>query len=174
MFSTRWRGSCCKRCRVAPGKLSSSSAFSNRSACTIPPWATTARARTASRRMRALQAIRGMGPLSVLTSGHLSGPVAPAGAIYASADDMARWLRAQLAHGDLGNGKRLFSDAQSKVLWTPVTIVPITPAPAPIAAITPNFSEYALGFFVQDYRGHKIITHSGAVLGGLSAVAIVP
>jgi len=123
---------------------------------------------------RTSQAIRGMGPLSVLTSGHLSGPVAPAGAIYASADDMARWLRAQLAHGDLGDGKRLFSDAQSKVLWTPVTIVPITPAPAPIAAITPNFSEYALGFFVQDYRGHKIITHSGAVLGGLSAVAIVP
>ncbi len=123
---------------------------------------------------RTSQSIRGTGPLSVLTSSHLSGPVAPAGSIYASADDMARWLRAQLAHGDLGGGKRLFSAAQSKMLWTPVTIVPITPAPAPIAAITPDFSEYALGFFIEDYRGHKIVTHSGAVLGGLSAVAIIP
>ncbi|MEO6967617.1 MAG: serine hydrolase [Rhodanobacteraceae bacterium] len=123
---------------------------------------------------RTSQAIRGIGPEAVLTTGHMSGPVAPAGAIYASADDMARWLRVQLAHGDMGGGKHLLSAAQSKVLWTPVTIVPITPTPAPIAAITPHFSEYALGFFVEDYRGHKIITHSGAILGGLSAIAIIP
>jgi CubicO group peptidase (beta-lactamase class C family) len=123
---------------------------------------------------RTSQAIRGMGPESVLTFGHMSGPVAPAGAIYASADDMARWLRVQLMHGDLGNDKRLFSAAQSKMLWTPVTIVPITPSPAPVAASTPNFQAYALGFFIQDYRGHKIITHSGAIFGGLSALVIIP
>lgn len=119
-------------------------------------------------------AIRGMGPQSVLTTGYMRGPAAPAGAIYASADDMTRWLSVQLHRGVIGNGKRLFSSAQAKKLWTPVTIVPIRPAPPPVTAITPDFRDYALGFFIEDYRGHKIVTHSGGVLGGLSEVAILP
>ncbi|MGH8146880.1 MAG: serine hydrolase [Rhodanobacteraceae bacterium] len=119
-------------------------------------------------------AIRGMGPLKVLASDGVSDPIAPAGAICASADDMGRWLRVQLAQGEMDNGKRLFSTAQSKMLWTPVTVVPIRPAPKPIATTTPDFAEYALGFFVRDYRGHKIITHAGGVLGGLSEVVIIP
>lgn len=123
---------------------------------------------------RISEAIRGMGPQAVLSSDGVTNPIAPAGAICASADDMARWLRVQLAQGDLGGGKRLFSAAQSKTLWTPVTIVPVRPAPEAIAATTPDFAEYALGFFVTDYRGYKIITHSGGVLGGLSEVVIIP
>ncbi|MGH8216200.1 MAG: serine hydrolase [Rhodanobacteraceae bacterium] len=118
--------------------------------------------------------IRGMGPQSVLASDGVTNPIAPAGAICASADDMGRWLRVQLAHGEMGNGKRLFSAAQSKVLWTPVTVVPIRPAPKPIEITTPDFAEYAPGFFITDYRGHKIVTHSGGVLGGLSEVVIIP
>ncbi len=119
-------------------------------------------------------ATRGMGPQAVLPTDGVTSPIAPAGAICASADDMARWLQVQLAQGDMGNGRRLFSAEQSRVLWTPVTIVPIRPAPKPIIATTPDFAEYALGFFITDYRGHKIITHSGGVLGGLSEVVIIP
>ena len=128
----------------------------------------------ASPHARISEAIRGMGPLTVLDFDGVSDPISPAGGICASADDMGRWLRVQLAHGDMGNGKRLFRAAQSKMLWTPVTVVPIRAAPEPIAATTPDFAEYALGFFVTDYRGHKIITHSGGVLGGLSEVVIIP
>ncbi|MGH8282579.1 MAG: serine hydrolase [Gammaproteobacteria bacterium] len=123
---------------------------------------------------RISEAIRGMGPQTVLTSDGVSDPISPAGGICASADDMGRWLRVQLAQGDMGDGKRLFSAAQSKMLWTPVTVVPFRPAPEPIAATTPDFAEYALGFFITDYRGHKIITHEGGVLGALSEVVIIP
>jgi CubicO group peptidase (beta-lactamase class C family) len=123
---------------------------------------------------RISEALRGMGPQTVLPTDGVSRPIAPAGAICASANDMGRWLRVQLDHGAMGDGKRLFSAAQSNMLWTPVTVVPIRPAPAPIAATTPDFAEYALGFFVTDYRGHKIITHEGGVLGGLSEVVIIP
>jgi CubicO group peptidase (beta-lactamase class C family) len=120
------------------------------------------------------QAVRGVGPLSILTSGYEGGPAAPAGAIYSSAADMARWLRVQLAEGALGNGQRLFSEAAAKQMRTPQTVIPIEPAPPAVAAIQPDFEEYALGFFIQDYRGHKLITHAGAILGGLSVVVIVP
>ncbi len=123
---------------------------------------------------RISEALRGMGPQSVLPNDGVSRPIAPAGAICASANDMGRWLRVQLDHGAMAGGKRLFSAAQSNMLWTPVTVVPVRPKPAPIAATTADFAEYALGFFVTDYRGHKIITHDGGVLGGLSEVVIIP
>lgn len=123
---------------------------------------------------RTSQAVRGLGPLSVLTSGYEGGAAAPAGAIYSSAADMARWLRVQLAAGDLGNGQQLFSEAAAKEMRTPQTVIPIDPAPPAVAAIQPNFEQYGLGFFIQDYRGHKVITHSGAILGGLSALVLVP
>ena len=123
---------------------------------------------------RTSEAIRGIGPLSVLEPGHESGASAPAGSIFSSAADMGLWLRLQLAHGALGDGKRLFSEAASREMWPPQTIIPISPVPAPVAMIQPNFEDYGLGFFIQDYRGHKIITHSGAILGGLSALVIVP
>ncbi len=118
--------------------------------------------------------VRGIGPLAVLTSGYEGGPAAPAGSIYSSAADMGKWLRVQLAHGTLGEGRRLFSAAGSNELWTPQTVIPIEPAPAAVALIQPSFEDYGLGFFIQDYRGHKIITHAGGVLGGLSAVVLVP
>jgi CubicO group peptidase (beta-lactamase class C family) len=123
---------------------------------------------------RTSQTVRGVGPLSVLTSGYEGGAAAPAGAIYSSAADMALWLRVQLREGALENGQRLFSGTAAKELRTPQTVIPIAPVPPAVAAIQPNFQEYSLGFFIQDYRGHKVITHSGAILGGLSALVIVP
>jgi hypothetical protein len=36
------------------------------------------------------------------------------------------------------------------------------------------FSTYALGWDIQDYRGHKIVWHGGAVFGFLTAVVLIP
>ena len=52
--------------------------------------------------------------------------------------------------------------------------VPIRPYPEPIADITPQFSAYALGWGVQDYRGVKVVQHGGAVFGVLAFVVLVP
>ncbi|WP_425598245.1 serine hydrolase [Dyella amyloliquefaciens] len=119
-------------------------------------------------------AVRGVGKQAVLTT-VLSGDVfAPAGALQVSATDMGRWLQLQLRHGALDDGKRVFSEAAAQALWTPQTLIPIRPAPPPLALAQPQFSAYALGLEVQDYRGHKIITHGGGVLGGISIVVIIP
>ena len=119
-------------------------------------------------------AVRGGGKQAVLTMVLTGSTFAPAGALQTSASDMGRWLRLQLEHGALGDGKRVFSDAASEALWAPQTLIPIHRAPPPIALAQPQFSAYALGLEVHDYRGHKIITHLGGVLGGISAVVIIP
>jgi CubicO group peptidase (beta-lactamase class C family) len=118
--------------------------------------------------------VRGVGRQAVLTTVLTGTTFAPAGALQVSAMDMGRWLRLQLRHGALDDGKRVFSDAASKALWTPQTLIPIGPAPPSLELAQPQFSAYALGLEVQDYRGHKIITHLGGVLGGISAVVIMP
>src|SRR3546814_3313123 len=40
--------------------------------------------------------------------------------------------------------------------------------------MTPQFSSYALGWSVQDYRGIKTVQHGGAVFGVLTMVVMVP
>src|SRR5438105_4726145 len=51
---------------------------------------------------------------------------APAGSINSSASEMARWVLLQLNRGKfLDSNKRLFSDKQSKEMWSPQTILPI-------------------------------------------------
>lgn len=100
---------------------------------------------------------------------------APAGGMTMSANDLARWLQIQLAHGKLpdGNG-RLFSEAASREMWSPVVPMPIVPVADAIKATQPQFDSYALGWMVRDYQGTRIITHAGAVLGFLTNIVLIP
>ncbi|AJP71773.1 serine hydrolase [Sphingomonas hengshuiensis] len=119
--------------------------------------------------------LRGLGPQQVLDErDELGRNGAPAGGLALSADDMAAWLKIQLAHGGLPNGKRLFSEKQALEMWNPVVTMPITPLPASLAPAMPNYQAYALGWQVQDYRGHRIIAHSGGVFGSITRVVVVP
>jgi CubicO group peptidase (beta-lactamase class C family) len=93
--------------------------------------------------------------------------VGGAGVINSSARDMAQWLRLQLGGGTV-EGKRL--------------IAPTTVAEMQSGQIVPRggtdplfkFSEYGLGWGVQEYRGQKIVQHSGAIDGMQSLVAMIP
>ncbi|HEX2140140.1 MAG TPA: DUF3471 domain-containing protein, partial [Woeseiaceae bacterium] len=66
------------------------------------------------------------------------------------------------------------SEAQAREMWTPVTLMPIRGYPGDLAALTPNFSTYALGWNVQDYRGVKLVLHGGAVFGVQTLVTLIP
>ncbi len=98
----------------------------------------------------------------------------PAGGINSSAEDMARWLIVQLAHGQLADGSRLVSEATWQQLTTIVTPMPIVAAPPELAALHPNFRGYALGLDVRDYRGRKALMHTGGLPGYVSRVMMIP
>jgi CubicO group peptidase (beta-lactamase class C family) len=98
----------------------------------------------------------------------------PAGGINTGAADIARWLIVQLDSGRVADGSRLFSPQTTKELWSMVTPIPVS-APAPeLSPAKSSFMGYALGFFVQDYRGKKIIRHTGSLPGYVSKVTMIP
>jgi len=98
----------------------------------------------------------------------------PAGGINSSAEDMARWMIVQLARGTLPDGSRLFSEATARQLTTLVTPMPNAEPAKELSALRSDFRGYALGFEVRDYRGRKIVTHTGGLPGYVSKVTMVP
>ena len=119
--------------------------------------------------------VRGDGPQTLLDEHDRLGQAgAPAGLIAMSANDMARWLQIQLGHGAIPGGGRLFSEASAQMMWTPVTPIPIDPAPPGLEDMQPQFDNYALGWEVRDYHGHKIIWHAGGLFGFTSIVVLIP
>jgi hypothetical protein len=100
---------------------------------------------------------------------------APAGSINSSAKEMAKWIQLQLAHGKFpGRETRLFSEEQSREMWTSQTPLPIDSQPGPLDALRPQFSAYGFGWVLRDYRGRKLVGHTGAVAGFVSRVMLVP
>src|ERR1700732_4879394 len=99
----------------------------------------------------------------------------PAGSINSCAADMAKWIQLQLNRGKfVDRDGRLFSEQQSKEMWSPQTILPINDPPPPLAGLKPNFADYALGWGLRDYHGRKLVGHTGGVAGFVSRVMLVP
>ncbi|MBC8087106.1 MAG: alpha/beta fold hydrolase [Phycisphaerae bacterium] len=96
----------------------------------------------------------------------------PAGSINSNAVDMSQWLRLQLSNGLIGS-KRLISGRQVEEMHTPQTIIRIDSAARAFNPET-HFSSYGLGWFLEDYRGRKVIHHGGNVDGFTALVAMLP
>lgn len=98
----------------------------------------------------------------------------PAGGIMAGAEDMAKWLQVLLRRGRLTDDGRLFSERTYRELTTLVTPIPIRDPDPVLGNLRPNFSGYALGLGVRDYRGKKVLTHTGGLPGYVSRVLLLP
>jgi CubicO group peptidase (beta-lactamase class C family) len=99
----------------------------------------------------------------------------PAGAINSCAEDMAKWVQLQLNRGKFVDREgRLFSEQQSKEMWTPQTILPTPNPQGPLAGLKANFADYGLGWALRDYHGRKLVGHTGGVAGFVSRVMLVP
>jgi CubicO group peptidase (beta-lactamase class C family) len=104
----------------------------------------------------------------------LSDNTNPAGGISTGAEDIAKWLVVQLDSGRLADGTRLFAARATRELWSLVTPMRLGTYPAELSPAQPQFLGYGLGFVIQDYRGRKIVTHTGGLPGYVSRVTLVP
>jgi CubicO group peptidase (beta-lactamase class C family) len=98
----------------------------------------------------------------------------PAGGINSTAADMARWLTVLLARGQLADGSRLFPERTFRQLTSIVTPLTVPQLPPEMAPRQPNFAGYALGLSVVDYRGRKVLMHTGGLPGYVSKVLWIP
>ncbi|MHC5002525.1 MAG: serine hydrolase [Planctomycetota bacterium] len=85
--------------------------------------------------------------------------VGPAGSINSSARDMAQWVRLQLRRGE-HDGHRLLSEAQHAETWK--------------RHVDIGDQEYGLGWFLRDWRGRRMVDHSGGIDGFTAKVAMLP
>lgn len=88
-------------------------------------------------------------------------PVAPAGAHWSTANDMARYLLTEIQQGIAPGGQRVVSEANLLETWKPQVAVDAE-------------TSYGLGWLVGSYKGVKMIFHGGNTLGFSSDLAFLP
>lgn len=99
--------------------------------------------------------------------------IGPAGAMYSSVSDMAKWVRFLLDSGRV-NGRRLLGAPAFNELFRPQMLVG-DDGFYPTAQLThPHFTAYGLGWFLEDYRGEYVVFHTGSIDGFVALVGLIP
>jgi len=127
----------------------------------------------AGRHARLGPPVRGMGPMRVVAPDE-DEKIAPAGGINTNAHDIPAWFRVQMNQGVLPNGQRLWSAAQAEEMWKPQTITESGPGPSADKPDASVMQGYALGWFVQEYRGQRLVAHDGGLIGQVTRQAMLP
>ncbi|MBN2304916.1 MAG: beta-lactamase family protein [Anaerolineae bacterium] len=93
--------------------------------------------------------------------------VAPAGAVWSTVDDMARYVITQMNGGITPDGTRIVSEANLAETWVPQVVVPVA---------DPEFDSmaYAMGWLVGSYEGIPFRYHDGGWDGYRTQMAIFP
>src|SRR5829696_1139785 len=110
--------------------------------------------------------------VSPLVDERFASSVAPAGALWSSAREMARYLQMELADGIALDGTRVVSSGNLARTRAPRVTLPAQPGLPPLVAETGD--HYAMGWTTGTYHGQPIISHSGGTLGFVSEVAFLP
>jgi CubicO group peptidase (beta-lactamase class C family) len=99
-------------------------------------------------------------------------PYRPAGALWSNAREMARYLQTELSRGVAPGGTRVVSAANLETTWAPGVFVPnYYGGPPQMAAL---MTRYGLGWANGEYRGLRVISHTGGTGGFTSEIAFLP
>ena len=95
-----------------------------------------------------------------------------AGGIYSgSVSELSNyWVIMQMDNGKYGDGKQLFTEAIHKEMWSPQTILPVGGP----GAYNTHFAAYGLGWFLNDAKGYKEVSHTGGIDGMVTKVDLIP
>jgi len=130
-------------------------------------------ANIAGRHARLGPPLRGFGPMAVVEPDE-GAVIAAAGGIQESVRDAVPWLKTQLGKGQAPGLPRLWSAKQAEEMWRPQVITSATTGPLPEAPVRPALAGYALGWFVQEFRGRRLVHHSGGLSGQITQTALLP
>ncbi len=111
-------------------------------------------------------------PLPLALEEGFVSPVAPAGGLWASAREMARYLQTEIGRGITPDGARVVSAANLEERWK--TRVTSPPEDFPMPMMAHAYAGYGLGWVVGDYKGQPMLSHTGETLGSAAQVAVWP
>jgi hypothetical protein len=95
--------------------------------------------------------------------------IGPAAGISTSVNDVSHWLIAQLNNG-MYEGKQVIPSAVLEMTRSPQVLV----GPGSHPFNSSHFELYGLGWSLEDYDGHEVISHGGGIRGFYTAIAMVP
>lgn len=113
----------------------------------------------------------GDGPIVVIPWYQMDKPE-PAGSINSCARDLCQWVRFQLSDGTF-NGTRLLSSKNLQETHTPQNIIRLEGNARDMNPDTIQMS-YGMGWVIQDYRGHLLVSHAGAIDGFRAHITLIP
>ena len=85
----------------------------------------------------------------------------PSSNLHSNVPDMARWAMANMNHGEL-DGVRILRASTYDAMWKPAAEFGGKPSPAGIS------------WFLDEYRGNRMISHDGGDTGFLTGLAMLP
>lgn len=94
--------------------------------------------------------------------------IGPAGSINSSAADMALWLQLNLNKGKSGE-KPIVSEPELTRLQSPQMVIS-----QPLRYDELFYGAYGMGWNINSYRGHLLVSHSGSIDGFEARVALLP
>lgn len=100
----------------------------------------------------------------------IGAPFGPAGSIMSTLNDMIKWVQLLMNGGKAGD-KQLISEESMEQLTKPQMLLSdplIYPFPEQ------DFFSYAMGWFTETYRGHKMVEHGGNIDGFSTLVTMIP
>jgi CubicO group peptidase (beta-lactamase class C family) len=111
------------------------------------------------------------GAVKILPYPHIHA-AGPAGSMQSSVAEMARWIALLLNEGEVGE-KRLLKAETVTEFFRPQMLLDGPTYPAARQA-DPHFFAYGQAWFLQDYRGRKVVMHTGSIWGMSAIVGLVP
>lgn len=99
-------------------------------------------------------------------------PVAPSGALWSNAREMARYVQTELRRGVSPDGVRVVSAENLERTWQPGIALPALPGTPP--AMAAFAGHYGLGWVVGAYGGQRAIWHSGGTFGFTALTTFLP
>lgn len=111
------------------------------------------------------------GPLPARFTWALVDPIPSAGAVWSSANDMARWISFLLAPESVKtpSGAPLLAPTTFAEIFRPQFVIQPDGFYPTAAKTRPHWTTYGLGWFQQDYRGREVDFHTGSI-DGMSAI----
>ena len=95
-----------------------------------------------------------------------------AGCLSSTVRDLDKWARLNLYKGEF-EGKRIFSEEMAKNLHSPQMIIKAKEM-TPYEFDEVDFTSYGQGWFIESYRGHKLVHHGGTIDGYKTLVGFLP